>query len=183
MERRLAEAANACRTRRTRGETGLRRFFWLSFAWPALAPVVLALRLPTDAFFGAAASLDEVDFGAAALAAGFGDTGVEEGDGEGGDAAVDDADWPPAECNKPVAGTNSVPAKNQTAKRSTQPYLQLEIGTHNLQIVFCETSYHFMLKVIPRSCNRIAVTLLVRRPALLDRIFQAVVKIVLASAF
>ena len=55
MERRLAEAANACRARRTRGETGLRRFFWIVFFWLGL--VADALLLP-----------DFVD-----LTAGFGD--------------------------------------------------------------------------------------------------------------
>ncbi|MGA2004722.1 MAG: hypothetical protein ABSG70_15150 [Terriglobales bacterium] len=43
MERRLAEAAKAWRARRTRGETGLRRFFWLVFF-----EVGLALDLPAD---------------------------------------------------------------------------------------------------------------------------------------
>ena len=40
-----------------------------------------------------------------------------------------------------------------------------------------------MLKVIPRSCNRIPVTLLVRAPALIDRVLQSVIKIFILPAF
>jgi hypothetical protein len=37
MGRRLVEAANACRARRIRGETGFRRLLWAVFFVPGLA--------------------------------------------------------------------------------------------------------------------------------------------------
>ena len=40
-----------------------------------------------------------------------------------------------------------------------------------------------MLKVIAGSCNRVPVTFLVRRAALLDRFFQTVVEILVFPAF
>src|SRR5260370_2615217 len=64
-----------------------------------------------------------------------------------------------------------------------KPYLLPEVGTQDRKIVFCETSYYFILKVIAGSCNRLAVTLLVRRTAFLDRFFQTVVKIFVFPAF
>src|SRR5258708_37314921 len=58
-----------------------------------------------------------------------------------------------------------------------KPYLLPEVGTQDRKIVFCETSYYFILKGIAGSCNRLPVTLLVRRTTFLDRFFQTVVKI------
>src|ERR1019366_8616562 len=51
-----------------------------------------------------------------------------------------------------------------------KPYLLPKVGTHDGNIVFCKTSYYFMLKVIAGSGNRVPVTLLVRGTAFLDRI-------------
>src|SRR5216683_3793263 len=64
-----------------------------------------------------------------------------------------------------------------------KPYLLPEVGTHDGKIVFCETSYDFILKVIAGSCNRLPVSFLVRRTAFLDRFFQTVVKIFVFPAF
>src|SRR6202795_3101999 len=64
-----------------------------------------------------------------------------------------------------------------------KPYLLPEVGTHDGKIVFCETSYYFILKVIAGSCNRLPVSFLVRRTAFLDRFFQTVVKIFVLPAF
>src|SRR5260221_5658347 len=58
-----------------------------------------------------------------------------------------------------------------------KPYLVSEVRTHDGRIVFGETSYDLILKVIARCCNRLPVPFLVRRTALLDRFFQAVVEI------
>src|SRR5260370_12021699 len=64
-----------------------------------------------------------------------------------------------------------------------KPYLLPKVGTHDGKIVFCETSYYFMLKVIAGSGNRVPVTFLVRGTAFLDRLFQAVVEILVLPAF
>src|SRR6266478_5454492 len=64
-----------------------------------------------------------------------------------------------------------------------KPYLLPKVGTHDGKVVFCETSYYFMLKVIAGSGNRIAVTFLVRRTALLDGFFQTIVEIFVFPAF
>src|SRR3981081_2444564 len=64
-----------------------------------------------------------------------------------------------------------------------KPYLVPEVRTHNGRIVFCETSYNLILKVIARCCNRLPVAFLVRRTAFLDRFLQAVVKIFVFPAF
>src|SRR5216684_3924263 len=64
-----------------------------------------------------------------------------------------------------------------------KPYLLPKVGTHDGKIVFCETSYYFMLKVIAGSCNGVPVTLLVRPTAFLDRFFQTVVEIFVFPAF
>src|SRR5467141_4753320 len=64
-----------------------------------------------------------------------------------------------------------------------KPYLLPEVGTHDRKIVFCETSYYFILKVIAGSCNRLPVTFLVRRTAFLDRFFQTVVQIFVFPPF
>lgn len=55
------------------------------------------------------------------------------------------------------------------------PNLVPKVGTHNREIVFCETSYYFMLKVVGGSRSGIAVTFLVRGAALLNRLFETVV--------
>lgn len=62
------------------------------------------------------------------------------------------------------------------------PNLVPKVGTHNREIVFCETSYYFMLKVVGGSGRCVPVTLLVRRAALLDGLFQTVVEIFLFAA-
>src|ERR1035437_6225374 len=64
-----------------------------------------------------------------------------------------------------------------------KPYLLPKVGTHDGKIVFCETSYYFMLKVIAGSCHRAPVTSLVRRTAFLDRFCQTVVEIFVFPAF
>src|SRR5258708_40250502 len=64
-----------------------------------------------------------------------------------------------------------------------KPYLVSEVRTHDGRIVFGETSYDLILKVIARCCNRLPVPFLVRRTALLDRFFQAVVEIFVFPAF
>src|ERR1035438_1998632 len=73
--------------------------------------------------------------------------------------------------------------KTQPLNAALKPYLLPEVGTHDGRVVFCETSYYFTLKVIGGSRNRGPVTFLVRRPALVDRFFQAVVEILVFSAF
>src|SRR5260370_41502208 len=64
-----------------------------------------------------------------------------------------------------------------------KPYLLPKVGTHDGEVVFCETSYYFMLKVIGGSGNRVAVTFLVRGTALLDGFFQTIIEIVVFSTF
>src|SRR6202158_6452950 len=64
-----------------------------------------------------------------------------------------------------------------------KPYLVPEVRTHDGRIVFCETSYDLILKVIARCCNRFPVAFLVRRTTFLDRFFQAVVEIFVFPAF
>jgi hypothetical protein len=134
MGRRSAEATKARRTRRTRGEIGLRLFL---------------LLVEAVVFF-----FDDVD-GLPLAGALFVDVRPEE-------AEVDDWDWAIAGGNKPSQGRRKIPTNTATAKRRTQAYLVPEVGTHDRKIVFCETSYYFMLKVIAGSSNRAAVTLLVR---------------------
>src|SRR5260370_20737696 len=64
-----------------------------------------------------------------------------------------------------------------------KPYLLPKVGTHDGEVVFCETSYYFMLKVIGGSGNRVAVTFLVRGTAFLDGFFQTIIEIVVFPAF
>src|SRR5216683_1528554 len=64
-----------------------------------------------------------------------------------------------------------------------KPYLLPKVGPHNGKVVFCETSYYFMLKVIGGSGNRVAVTFLVRGTAFLDGFFQTIIEIVVFPAF
>src|SRR5258708_27526483 len=64
-----------------------------------------------------------------------------------------------------------------------KPYLVSEVRTHDGRIVCGETSYDLILKVSARCCNRLPVPFLVRRTALLDRFFQAVVEIFVFPAF
>ena len=64
-----------------------------------------------------------------------------------------------------------------------EPYLMPEIRAHDGDVVFGETSYQFMLKVIAGSRNCIPVTLLVRAAAFLNRFFQTIVKIFVFPAF
>src|ERR1035441_8445278 len=90
MGRRLAEAANAWRARRTRGETGLRRFWEVFWALGLAAEVLCG-----TAFAGFASDLgDDVE------------------DAGGVDCAV-------ALGNKPGSKRKNVPARTRTAKRRT----------------------------------------------------------------
>src|SRR5271157_4461983 len=73
--------------------------------------------------------------------------------------------------------------KPQLQNGALKPYLVPEVGTHDRKVVFCETSYYFMLKVIGGSCNGVPVTFLVRPTAFLDRFFQSVVEILILPAF
>jgi hypothetical protein len=91
----LAEAANAWRTRRTRGETGLRRFFWAVF---------FGLGLAAEALCGTAFAGFASDF-----VSDFGDD-VEDAGG---------VDWATAEFNQPSSKKKNVPARTKTAKRRT----------------------------------------------------------------
>ena len=95
MGRRVAEAAKACRARRTRGETGL----WRLVAVVFLVVVFFVVDWVVDVLWVA----DLVD-----LAAAFGD---EEDDSGGADCAT--ADW------KRPKRTNET-AKKQTTERRTQ---------------------------------------------------------------
>jgi hypothetical protein len=89
MVRRLAEATNAWRTRRTRGETGLRRFRWLAcFAVP-LPAVFADGPVPVEAFAELVAELLLLG-GLAEVAAAFEAGGVSEDAEE--DAGDGDAD-------------------------------------------------------------------------------------------
>src|SRR5208337_5626451 len=73
--------------------------------------------------------------------------------------------------------------KPQLQNGALKPYLVPKIGTHDRKIVFCETSYYFMLKVIAGSCRRVPVTFLVRGTAFLNRFFQSIVEIFVFPAF
>src|SRR5271163_5022953 len=64
-----------------------------------------------------------------------------------------------------------------------KPYLLPKVGTHERPVVFCETSYDFIVKVIAGSCNRAAVTFLVRRLAFLDHFLEAVVEVLVFPPF
>src|SRR5271166_1546078 len=182
MERKLAEATNAARARRIRGETGLRRFFAAVFFAAGVfvagvrSVVFWALLLLDAAFF----ELDLV--GEALCCAEFADfaDGAAIESGAAGDAGG--ADCAPA-WNNPGANRKSVSAKTETANLRTDSHLHLKVWTHHAQIVFCETSFDFIFKVIAGSCNRGPVTLLVRRAALVDRILQAIVEIFAGAAF
>src|ERR1035438_10301259 len=94
MGRRLAEAANAWRVRRTRGETGLRRFW----------EVFLALGLAAEALCGAAFAGFASDFAS--------DLGDDVEDAGGVDCAV-------TRGNKPGSKRKNVPARTRTTKRRT----------------------------------------------------------------
>src|SRR5208283_5954265 len=156
MRRRLAEATKARRTRRTRGEMVLRLF--------------LVLEEAALVFFLTGALLTGV------LLAGVPLAGALSG-------GVDDWDWAAAAGKKPSQSRKKISARTRTAKRRTQTYLLPKVGTHDGKVVFCETSYYFMLKVIAGSCNRVPVTFLVRRTTLLDRFFQTAVEIFVLAAF
>jgi hypothetical protein len=111
MGRRLAEATKACRTRRTRGETGLRFLLLVVDATDfLLAGVLLAevgvAALFVGAFFGVA-PFDAVLF-AGAFAAGASPVSSE------------DWDWAAADDKEPSEKRNKVPAKNATAKLRTK---------------------------------------------------------------
>ena len=71
----------------------------------------------------------------------------------------------------------------RNANGAIKPYLLPKVGTHDRQIVFRETSYYFILKVIPGGCNSAAVTLLVRAAALINHFFQTIVKVLVLAAF
>src|ERR1035437_6513329 len=81
------------------------------------------------------------------------------------------------------SATKKMQRKTGLQNGALKPYLLPKVGTHDGNIVFCETSYYFMLKVIAGSGNRVPVTLLVRGTAFLDRIFQTVVEILMFPAF
>src|SRR5271167_2734932 len=104
MVRRLAEATKACRTRRTRGEMGLRFFLLLVEA----AGFFLAGAVFAGAFF-AGVLLTDADF--------FFSAGVSAGtlSVEGGDW-----DWAAAGGKKPRQSRNKNPANTATAKPRTQ---------------------------------------------------------------
>jgi hypothetical protein len=80
-----------------------------------------------------------------------------------------------------MTGTGQLRPAKSRAKAGRK--FQQEPGLQNGKVVFCETSYYFMLKVIAGSGNGVAVTLLVRAPAFLDRLFQTVVEILVFPAF
>ena len=63
-----------------------------------------------------------------------------------------------------------------------KPYLVPKVSTHDRKIVFCETSYYFMVKVVAGSGNGAPVTFLVRPTAFLDHFFESVVEIFALSA-
>jgi len=63
------------------------------------------------------------------------------------------------------------------------PYLLPKVTTHDRQVVFCETSYYFMMKVIAGDCNRTPVTLLVRDATLVDRIFKTIIEVLILAPF
>src|ERR1035437_9951659 len=95
---------------------------------------------------------------------------------------------------RPRAAQTRARTKEETASKKYQPipvlqngalkpYLLPKVGPHDGNIVFCETSYYFMLKVIAGSGDGVPVTLLVRGTAFLDRIFQTVVEILMFPAF
>ena len=58
-----------------------------------------------------------------------------------------------------------------------------EIRSHDGDVVFCETSHKFMLKVIAGGRNRVAVTLLERSAAFFDRLFLQIIEVFVLPAF
>lgn len=84
--------------------------------------------------------------------------------------------------NRARAG-KKIRRKPRLQNGALKPYLLPKVGTHDGEIVFCETSYYLILKVIAGSGNRVAVTFLVRGPAFFDRFFQTVVEIFVLSSF
>jgi len=58
-----------------------------------------------------------------------------------------------------------------------------EIRSHDGDIVFCETSYQFMLKVIAGGRNRVSVTFLVRAAAFFNRFLQTIINVFVLPAF
>jgi hypothetical protein len=84
--------------------------------------------------------------------------------------------------NRARAG-RKIRRKPRLQNGALKPYLLPKVGTHDGEIVFCETSYYLILKVIAGSGNRVAVTLLVRGPAFFDRFFQTVVEIFVLPPF
>jgi hypothetical protein len=113
MGRRLAEATKACRTRRTRGETGLRFLLLVVDATDFFLAGIFFVEvgvaaLFVGAFFGVAL-FDAVLF-AGAFAAG---DGASPGSSE-------DWDWAAADDKEPSEKRNKVPAKNATAKLRTK---------------------------------------------------------------
>ena len=154
MGRRLAEATKACRTRRTRGDTGLAlllggsgrgSLLWQSFALPESA-------WRTWSASCGAVCRRSVETGRCGLA------------------------------KSRARAERKFQREPQPQNGALNPYLLPKVGTHDGKIVFCETSYYFMLKVIGGSCNRVPVTFLVRRPAFFDRFFQTVVEVLVFSA-
>src|ERR1035438_7828681 len=161
MGRRLVDAVKAWRTRRTRGEIGL-RFFLL------LAATVFFL---VDVLFAAAdfdgAVFEVVLFDAVLLLwAGAGEDGV-AADGAG---TVSTGVCATADSKIPSGSRENIPTKNFTAKLRTQTYLLPKVGAHDRDVIFCETSYYFTMKVIGGSGNCVPVTFLVRHAAFVDDI-------------
>src|SRR5258706_9173726 len=105
MGRRLAEATKACRTRRTRGERGLRFFLELG---EGEADVFLLAggRLAGGALFAGALLTGALLTGALLAGALLGEE--------------DKLDWAAAGGKKPRQGRKKNPAKTTTAKRRTQ---------------------------------------------------------------
>ena len=75
-----------------------------------------------------------------------------------------------ADSKIPNGSRENIPTKNFAAKLRTQTYLLPKVGAHDRDVVFCETSYYFTMKVIGGSGNCIPVTFLVRHAAFVDDI-------------
>src|SRR6202161_1443830 len=69
--------------------------------------------------------------------------------------------------------------KLQLQYGALKPYLVPKVGTHDGEIVFCETSYYFMLKVIGGSGGCVPVTFLVSPAEFFDGLFHTVIEMLL----
>jgi hypothetical protein len=118
MGRRLAEATKAARARRTRGETGLRRFFA-----PALwADAFREVDFEVAAFLAAALAEECVSDFAADFEAAFAELAGLLVEDEGVDCAT--------RIGADATKKKSVRRTSETANLRTAPYLGLKIGTH-----------------------------------------------------